>query len=179
MLGFLSLPLCSVSVTFSFHRVCFQHFGLLLCLASALWGPSRGCFSQLHPSHGTRYVRGVCHFLGSVLPQQRFETVDQCYSSVTAQEFYLASKRKAHLWGMRVNWPQRRALSPSWLPLLHICPLPLLSLPYANWSIQEGCLFHLRFSLWSSDFFLFHFRRLFPLSFSHCSFGFLFPSLNT
>ena len=34
---------------------------------------------------------GVCNFLSSVSPQQKFETVDQCYSLVTAQ-FYLASK---------------------------------------------------------------------------------------
>ena len=26
----------------------------------------------------------VCNFLGSVLPQQRFEMADQCYSLVTA-----------------------------------------------------------------------------------------------
>ena len=41
-----------------------------------------------------------CNFLGSVLPQQRFEMVDQCYSLVTAR-------------GMRVGWPQRRGLNPS------------------------------------------------------------------
>jgi len=27
----------------------------------------------------------VCNFLGSVLPQHKFEMADQCYSSVTAQ----------------------------------------------------------------------------------------------
>ena len=37
-------------------------------------------------------VGGVCNFLGSVLPQQRFETVDQCYSSVTAQSFIQQTK---------------------------------------------------------------------------------------
>ena len=36
-------------------------------------------------------VRGVYNLLSSVLPQQQFETVDQCHSLVTAQ-FYLASK---------------------------------------------------------------------------------------
>ena len=36
-------------------------------------------------------VGGVYSFLSSVLPQQKFETVDQCHSLVTAQ-FYLASK---------------------------------------------------------------------------------------
>ena len=29
----------------------------------------------------------MCNFLGSILLQQRFETVDQCYSSVMAQSF--------------------------------------------------------------------------------------------
>ena len=38
-------------------------------------------------------VGGVCNFLGPVLLKQRFETEDQCYSSVTAQ-FYSASKEK-------------------------------------------------------------------------------------
>ena len=38
-----------------------------------------------------RYIKGICNFLSSVSTQQRFETVDQFYSSVTAQ-FYLARK---------------------------------------------------------------------------------------
>ena len=37
-----------------------------------------------------------------------------------------------------------------------------LSLPYVNWASQEGCLLHLRFSLWSSDLPLFYFHRPFP-----------------
>ena len=44
--------------------------------------------ARLTLRNGTRYVGGVCDFLSSVLPQQKFEMVDQCYSSVTAQ-FYL------------------------------------------------------------------------------------------
>ena len=179
MLGFWSLPLCWVSFTFSFHSVHFHWLELLLCLASALLGPSRGCFSQSHPSHGTRYVSGVCHFLGSVLPQQRFETVDQCYSSVTAQSFIQQTKGKHtfEAWG----WtdPKGEASICLGFLFLYTCLLPFLSLRYANWSSQEGCLFHLSVSLRSSDFLLFHFCRLFPLSFSHCHFGFLFPSLNT
>ena len=55
-----------------------------------------------------------------------------------------------------------------------------LSLPYADWASQESCFFHLRFSLRSVDFLLFHFHGLFPfLSFSHCHFGLLFPILTT
>ena len=221
MLGFRSLPLCWVSFTFSFHIVRFHRLELLLCLASALWRPSWGCFSQLHPSHGTRYVSGVCHFLGSVLPQQRFETVDQCYSSVTAQSFIRQAKGKHtfEVWG----WTDPKGEASVCLGFLFLftCLLPFLSLCYANWSSQDGCLFHLSVSLRSSDFLffffffnfffklykivyvlpnmemnrpqvymcspswtlsdflLFHFCRLFPLSFSHRHFGFLFPSLNT
>ena len=38
-----------------------------------------------------------------------------------------------------------------WLLFIYFFLLPL-SLPYGNWASQEGCLFHLSFSLWSSDF---------------------------
>ena len=45
---------------------------------------------------------------------------------------------------------------------------------------QEGCLLHLRFSLWFSDLPLFYSRRLSPsLSFSHHHSGLLFPILTT
>ena len=43
--------------------------------------------------HDCATIGGVCNFLSSVSPQQKFEMADQCYSSVTAQ-FYLASKGK-------------------------------------------------------------------------------------
>ena len=54
-----------------------------------------------------------------------------------------------------------------------------LSLPYVNWASQESCLFHLRFSLRSSElplFYLFYFWGIFPsLSFSqHYSGPFFF-----
>ena len=50
-----------------------------------------------------------------------------------------------------------------------------LSLPYVNWAIQEGCLFYLRSSLWSSELPLFYCCGLSPsLSFSHHHFGLLF-----
>ena len=85
----------SASTTWAFAELGF-------CCAWPL--PHRGragvVSTRLNPSHGTRYVTGVCNFLNSVLPQQKFEVVDQCYSSVTAQ-FYLASKWKYILkvWG--------------------------------------------------------------------------------
>jgi len=34
-------------------------------------------------------VGGLCDFFGSVLPQQKFEMVDQCYSSVTAKFYFI------------------------------------------------------------------------------------------
>ena len=43
--------------------------------------------------HDCVTIGGVCDFLSSVSPQQKFEMADQCYSSVTDQ-FYLASKGK-------------------------------------------------------------------------------------
>ena len=64
---------------------------------------------------------------------------------------------------------KRREERDSILAPLFICFFLLpLSLPYVNWASQEGCLFHLRFSLWSwsSDLPLFYVHRLFPLSFS-------------
>ena len=84
--------------------------------------------------------------------------------SVTAQ-FYLASKGKCILevWGW-ANWKdaKRREAPGSILVPLFICFFLLpLSLPYVNWASQEGCLFYLRFSLWSLDLPLFYFYRLF------------------
>ena len=67
-------------------------------------------------------------------------------------------------------------------PLFMFFLLPL-SLPYVNWASQESCLFHLSFSLRSSElplFYLFYFWGLFPsLSFSHHYSGPLFWILTT
>ena len=58
-----------------------------------------------------------------------------------------------------------------WLLFLYVFPSPL-GLPSVNWASQEGCLFYLRSSLWSSDLPLFYFHGFFPsLSFSHCHSG--------
>ena len=121
-------------------------------------------------------VKGECNFLSSVSLQQKFEMADQGYSLVTAQ-FYLASKGKyiLELWGWSDPQEEPRLNFGSFFYVFFSSPLP-----YVNWDSQEGCLFHLRFSLWSSEFLLFHFRRLFfSLSFSHCHFGLLFPILTT
>ena len=61
---------CSASPTGAFSKLDF-------CCA---WLPPRGgraeiVSARLNPSHGTIYVRGVCNFLGSVSPQQKFEAM--------------------------------------------------------------------------------------------------------
>ena len=118
-LGFFLLPLHWVFFMFSFHSLSFHRVGLLLCLASTSRAPSWDFFSaSLNLSHSNRDVGGMCNFLSSVSPQQRFEMVDQCYSSVTA-EFYLASKAKY----MKAGWPQRRGFNPSSVPpFIHSSP---------------------------------------------------------
>ena len=62
--------------------------------------------------------------------------------------------------GMRAARPLRRGLSSSWHHLfISFCLLPL---PYVNWDSQEGCLFHLKFSVQFMKFLLYHFHGLFP-----------------
>ena len=136
-------------------------------------------------------IRGVCHFLGPVSSQQKFEVTDQLLDGpvlqlhVTAQ-FYLGKKGKYILeaWGRddpkdmkrrerdrererdRASERERETLV-LWLLFLYVFLLPL-GLPYVNWASQECCLFYLRSSLWSSDLPLFYFCGFFSsLSFSH------------
>ena len=47
-------------------------------------------------------------------------------------------QRIVHPQTVRVGQPQRRGLNPSWLPHFICLLLPALSLPYANWTGQEG-----------------------------------------
>ena len=95
-----------------------------------------------------------------------------CYSSV------LFGKRwKMHLQGMRAGWLKRTEGLNFGSSFYMFFLLPL-SLPYVDWASQEGCLFHLRFSLQSWDFPLFHFcGLLLSLSFIHHHFELLFPIL--
>ena len=139
-------------------------------------------------------VGEVFDFLGSVLSQQKFEAMDQCYSPRTDQcygsrmdqcyssmlqlcvtaQFYLGNKGKYILeaWGHAnpkdVKRREReRGPQPFGSSFYLFFPLPL-GLPYVNWASQQYCLFYLRSSLWSLDCPLFYFCRLFPsLSFSH------------
>ena len=129
-------------------------------------------------------VGEVCNFLGFVLPQQKFEVTDGPVLKllVTAQ-FYLASKGKYFLkvWGQaNPKDSKRREATSSILALPFMFFLLALSLPYVTWASQEGCLFYLNFSFWSSDLPLFYCHGFFPsLSFSHHHSGLLFPILAT
>ena len=85
---------------------------------------------------GKRYisvqsVRGVCNFLSSVSLQQRFETVDQCYSSVSAQFYWQVKDSIPSKCEGRVT-PKGKSLNLSWLYLFIHSVSSFLSLPYAN-----------------------------------------------
>ena len=126
-----------------------------------------------------------------------------CYSSVSMQTSVMAwlqlslnvgpmfqlsyssvlfgKQRKIHPQGMRAGRPKRsweewrgEAWGSILAPLFSFFLLPL-SLPYVNWVSHEGCLFHLRFSLWCLDLSLFSFHGLF----SSLSFSLTFPNYLT
>ena len=144
-------------------------------------------------------VMGVCNFLGSVSSQQKFEARGQLLEGpglqlrVTAQ-FYSENKGKYILevcrpkrHGEKRERENTRAKESVWewesdserpWPFgssFYVFFLLPLGLPCVNWARQERCLFHLRFSLWSSDLPLFYFHELFSsLSFSHHHSGLLF-----
>ena len=108
-----------------------------------------------------RAVRGVCNCLSSVSSLQKFETVDQLnfiwQTSVIAQ-FYLASKENTC--SEESGWANpKEELNFGSSFYLIFSPLPEPAL--CKLASQEGCLFHLRFPLQSSDFLLFHFCGLF------------------
>lgn len=118
-------------------------------------------------------VGRVCYFLGSVLPQQRFKMANQSYSLVTAHSSICQTKD-------RKPWRREGRLAPKERPqsllassFLYVLSPPSPSAPPpprpAPRPPQPGCpmqigparkgtyLFHLRFSLQSLDFLLFHF----------------------
>ena len=122
-------------------------------------------------------VRGVCNFLGSVLPQQKIEIMD----GPVLQLSFIGKQRKIHPRGMSVGQPKRLEEKPQSFQASSFYTLVscALSLPYANWANREGCLFSLRSSIWSSDLPLFYFCGLFPsLSFNHHHFGLPFSDSN-
>ena len=87
-------------------------------------------------------VSGECNFVSSVLPQQRFEMMDQCYSSLLQLRVLFSEQRIVHHQDVRVGQPQRRGLNTSWLPLFiclispppHACPMQIRA-------SQEGGMF--------------------------------------
>ena len=141
-------------------------------------GPAKIVSVRLNPSHGTIFVRVVCDFLSSVSSQQKFEVMEGPVLELHVKaQFYLENKGKyiLKLGGVgSTQKTQKRSPAPSILAPL----LLLLGLPCVNWACQEGSLFYLRSSLWSSDLPLFYFHGLSPaLSFSHCHSGLIFPIL--
>ena len=159
MVGFLSLPLSWVSFTFSFYHVSFYQVGLLLFLVSTLLGSSWGCFSQVKSETQNQICPGSVKFPWFYLAAAKIWNgrlvLQLGYSSVL-----FGKQRKIHPQGLRAGQPKRRE-RPNLGSSSYFFFLPL-SLPYVIWASQEGCLFHLRFSLHSSDFLLFHFCGLFP-----------------
>ena len=119
------------------------------------------------------------------MPQQKIEVID---GPVLQLSFIWQAKENTswRLEGGPTQKTQREERSEAqfWLLFLCVCVVfffsPPPSLPDVNWTSQEGCLFHLKFSFQSSHLPLFYFCGLFPtLSFSHCHFELLFPILST
>ena len=76
MVGLLSLPLCWVFLCSASTTGAFAELGF--CCA---WPRPRGdqaevISARLDPRNGTMYVGGLCNFLGSVSPQQKFEATN-------------------------------------------------------------------------------------------------------
>ena len=150
-------------------------------------GQAKVISARLNLSHGTRDVGGVCNFLGSVLPQQKFELTDEpvlqlsvtawfvlrecvissvlsCHSKTLKQlinqcysSVLFGKQRKIHPRGMRATQKKRKEERLNFASSFYMLFLLPFSLPYVNWASQEGYLLHLRFSLWSLDFPSFYF----------------------
>ena len=149
------------------------------------WLPPHGGWhkfvsARLNLNHCTVDVGGVCNFLGSVSPQQKFEvTYDWYYSSVL-----FGKQRKIQPWGMMAGHPKDRKrreargsiLVPLFIYFFFFSPPPDPALCKLVW--PGGCLSYLRSSLWFLDLPVFCFHGLFPsLSFSHRYYGLLVPIL--
>ena len=102
---------------------------------------------------------------------------DPCYSSIIAHFKLWASVtaqlQLSFIWQAKENTlrheggatqktqREEKKEAQFWLLFIYVFSLPLC-LPCANWAGQEGCLFHLMCSFWSSDIPLFYFHRFFP-----------------
>ena len=83
----------------------------------------------------------MCNFLSSLSPQQRFETVDQCYSSIRAQSFIQQAKEStpSRREGGLISKERPQSVLASSFHMF--VSYPTLSLPHANWASQEGGMF--------------------------------------
>ena len=176
------LPLHWDSFAFSFHHMSFARLDFCCAWSPPSWGRAEVVLGRLNLSHGTRYVGGVCNFLGSVLPQQRFEMADQCYSSVTAQSFIQQAKESTP--SRHEDRPTGKESPQSGLAssFYMFCLLPPISCPMQVGLAKKGAyVFHLNFSLRKKWIFFCSIFAGFSLSlyFSHCHFGLLFPILTT
>ena len=96
MMGLLSFPLCWVFFAVRFYQGSFCWVGLLLCLASFLWGLRRDCFSQVKPE--SRYhtcqasvISSVLSCLNKNLKRQTLKP-SECHSSWTDRVIALRSQ---------------------------------------------------------------------------------------
>ena len=160
MLGFLSLPLGWVSFTFSFHSMASHRLGLLLCLASACGGQAEVA-SASYIQVAAPDVSGECA-ISSFLSCHSKDLKRRTSVTVQLQLRVLFSKQKEstplrHEGGLIPKERPQSILASSFYTFVSSPSC----LPYANWASQEGCLFHRRFSLWSSGYLLFHFPGFF------------------
>ena len=121
MLGFLSLPLHWGSFRSASTAWAFTKWGFCCAQPPPRRGQAKVVSARSHPSHGPRYMLGEFNFLGSVLPQQRFEMVGQCHSS----EVYSASEGKytVGVWGQaKPKWEASVILASSFHSLLSSPP---------------------------------------------------------
>ena len=119
-------------------------------------------------------MSGEC-VISSVLSQHSKDLKWQ--TNVTPQSFIQQAKESTPSRCEGRPTPKERpqsVLASSFYPFVSSPPLScLMQIGLAK---KEACLVHLKFSLLSMDFLLFHLRRLsLSLSFSHCHFGVLFP----
>ena len=135
--------------------------------------------------YSSELVGGVYNFLGSVLPLQGFEMVDQCYSLVTAQGVIGQAKESTSLRHEGRSTPKKRCQSICLgFLLLYTLSAPHPCPPACTMQIVLAKNRHVYFT-WSSHSGLrIFFCSIFSgfshsLPFSHCYFGFPFPILTT
>ena len=111
-------------------------------------------------------VGGLCDFLGSVSLQQKFEVTDGPELQLSYSSVLFGKQRKntsSRHEGGPTKKKEREEIGSIFGSSLYIYFFFLPpSLPYVYLASQEGCLFHLRFSVRFLDLLLFYFHGLFP-----------------